>query len=82
MNKKIYLLLTVLLAWSFNLKAQTAQIESLTANPGASVSFDITLRDIPTTVGAVSLFIGYDPNVLTYTGSEPGRSGFYRIHYQ
>jgi hypothetical protein len=69
MNKKIYLLLTVLLAWSFNLKAQTAQIESLTANPGAPVSFDITLAGLPANVGAVSLFIGYDPNVLTFTGS-------------
>jgi hypothetical protein len=76
MNKKIYLLLTVLLAWSFNLKAQTAQIGSLTANPGDPVSFDITLGDIPTTVGAVSLFIGYDPNVLTYTGFEPGTTDF------
>jgi hypothetical protein len=69
MNKKIYLLLTVLLAWSFNLKAQTAQIESLTANPGSTVSFDITVGDLPTDVGAVSLFIGYDPNVLTFVGS-------------
>ncbi|NTV82702.1 MAG: hypothetical protein HGA23_00195, partial [Bacteroidales bacterium] len=79
MNKKIYLLLTVLLAWSFNLKAQTAQIESLTANPGASVSFDISVADIPATVGAVSLFIGYDPNVLTYTGStlvDPDFTGY------
>lgn len=76
MNKKIYLLLTVLLAWSFNLKAQTAQIESLTANPGSPVSFDITVGDIPTNVGAVSLFIGYDPNVLTYTGSTPGTLEF------
>ena len=67
MNRKIYLLLTVLLAWSFNLKAQTAQIESLTANPGSPVSFDIDVGGLPTNVGAVSLFIGYDPNVLTYT---------------
>jgi len=69
MNKKIYLLLTVLLAWSFNLKAQTAQIESLTANPGSVVSFDITVGGLPANVGAVSMFIGYDPNVLTYVGS-------------
>jgi len=69
MNKKIYLLLTVLLAWSFNLKAQTAQIESLTANPGTVVSIDITVGGLPANVGAVSLFIGYDPNVLTYVGS-------------
>jgi len=76
MNRKIYLLLTVLLAWSFNLKAQTAQIESLTANPGAAVSFDITVNDLPPNVGAVSLFIGYDPNVLTFTGSTPGDAEF------
>ena len=72
MNRKIYLLLTVLLAWSFNLKAQTAQIESITANPGTSVSFDIDVAGLPTNVGAVSLFIGYDPNVLTFTGSTTG----------
>jgi hypothetical protein len=79
MNKKIYLLLTVLLAWSFNLKAQTAQIESLTANPGTTVSFDITVGDLPTNVGAVSLFIGYDPNVLTFIGStlvDPDFAGY------
>jgi len=76
MNRKIYLLLTVLLAWSFNLKAQTAQIESLTANPGESVSFDIDVAGLPTDVGAVSLFIGYDPNVLTYTGSTLGDPDF------
>ncbi|MCK9401043.1 MAG: hypothetical protein M0Q51_13765 [Bacteroidales bacterium] len=69
MNRKIYILLTVLLAWSFGLKAQTAQIESLTANPGATVSFDIDVAGLPTNVGAVSLFIGYDPNVLTFTSS-------------
>ncbi len=76
MNRKIYLLLTVLLAWSFNLKAQTAQIESLTANPGESVSFDIDVAGLPTNVGAVSLFIGYDPNVLTFTGSSSTNPGF------
>jgi hypothetical protein len=76
MNRKIYLLLTVLLAWSFNLKAQTAQIESITANPGASVSFDIDVAGLPANVGAVSLFIGYDPNVLTFTGSTPGDPDF------
>jgi len=76
MNKKIYLLLTVLLAWSFNLKAQTAQIESITAIPGASVSFDIDVAGLPANVGAVSLFISYDPNVLTFTGSTPGDPDF------
>jgi hypothetical protein len=76
MNRKIYLLLTVLLAWSFNLKAQTAQIESVTANPGTVVSFDIDVAGLPTNVGAVSLFIGYDPNVLTYVGSAPGDPEF------
>jgi len=76
MNKKIYLLLTVLLAWSFNLKAQTAQIESITATPGSAVSFDIDVAGLPTDLGAVSLFIGYDPNVLTFTGSTPGDPEF------
>ena len=76
MNRKIYILLTVLLAWSFNLKAQTAQIESITANPGASVSFDIDVAGLPTNLGAVSLFIGYDPNVLTFIGSTPGDPEF------
>ena len=69
MNRKIYILLTVLLALSFGIKAQTAQIGTQTANPGTSVSFDIDVADLPTNVGAVSLFIGYDPNVLTFTGS-------------
>jgi len=69
MNRKIYILLTVLLAWSFGLKAQTAQIESITADPGDAVSFDIDVAGLPSNVGAVSLFIGYDPNVLTFTGS-------------
>lgn len=76
MNRKIYILLTVLLAWSFGLKAQTAQIESITANPGASVSFDIDVAGLPIPpagMGAVSLFIGYDPNVLTFTGSTGGQ---------
>lgn len=76
MNRKIYLLLTVLLAWSFNLKAQTAQIESVTATPGSAVSFDIDVAGLPVNVGAVSLFIGYDPNVLTFTGSTPGDPEF------
>jgi hypothetical protein len=76
MNRKIYLLLTVLLAWSFNLKAQTAQIESITANPGAAVSFDIDVSGLPTNVGAVSLFIGYDANVLTFTGATAGDPDF------
>ncbi len=69
MNRKIYILLTVLLAWSFGIKAQTAVIESTTATPGASVTFDIDVAGLPANVGAVSLFIGYDPNVLTFTGS-------------
>jgi hypothetical protein len=76
MNRKIYLLLTVLLAWSFNLKAQTAQIESVTANPGSAVSFSVDVAGLPANVGAVSLFIGYDPNVLTFTGSTPGDPEF------
>jgi hypothetical protein len=58
------------------LKAQTAQIESTTANPGATVSFDIDVAGLPANVGAVSLFIGYDPNVLTFTGSTPGDPEF------
>lgn len=69
MNRKIYILLTVFLAMAFNLQAQTAQIESVTANPGDAVSFDIDVAGLPPNVGAVSLFIGYDPNVLTFTGS-------------
>jgi hypothetical protein len=80
MNRKIYLLLTVLLAWSFNLKAQTAQIESITANPGSAVSFNLDIAGLPTNVGAVSLFIGYDPNVLTFSGSalgDPDFSGYF-----
>lgn len=78
MNRKIYILLAVLLAWSFNVKAQTAQIGSQTAAPGASVSFNIDVADLPANVGAVSLFIGYDPNVLTFTGSVEGTlSGYF-----
>jgi len=80
MNRKIYLLLTVLLAWSFNLKAQTAQIESVQANPDTTVSFDIDVAGLPANVGAVSLFIGYDPNVLTFTGStlvDPEFAGYF-----
>jgi hypothetical protein len=80
MNRKIYILLTVLLAWSFNLKAQTAQIGSQTATPGASVFFDIDVADLPTNVGAVSLFIGYDPNVLTFTGSTGGTLSGYILN--
>lgn len=78
MNKKIYLLLSVLLAWSFNLKAQTAEIESVEAVPGDNdVTFDLTVDDFPGNVGAISLFIGYDPSVLTYTGTDAGTiSGF------
>jgi hypothetical protein len=72
MNRKIYILLTVLLAWSFGLKAQTAEIESLTATPGAPVSFDITVADFPSNVGAISMFIGYDADVLTFTGTTAG----------
>lgn len=80
MNRKIYILLTVLLAWSFNLKAQTAQIGSQTAIPGAPVSFDIDVADLPANVGAVSLFIGYDPNVLTFTGSVGGTLSGYILN--
>ena len=80
MNRKIYILLTVLLAWSFNLKAQTAQIGSQTATPGASVSFDIDVAALPANVGAVSLFIGYDPNVLTFTGSVGGTLSGYILN--
>jgi hypothetical protein len=80
MNRKIYILLTVLLAWSFNLKAQTAQIGSQTATPGAPVSFDIDVADLPANVGAVSLFIGYDPNVLTFTGSVGGTLSGYILN--
>jgi hypothetical protein len=72
MNRKIYILLTVLLAWSFGLKAQTAEIGSITAVPGSPVSFDITVADFPSNVGAISLFIGYDSSVLTFTGTTPG----------
>ena len=72
MNKKIYFILLALLAWSFNLKAQTAEIESLTAAPGASVSFDVTVADLPTDMGAITLFIGFDSGVLTYTGTTDG----------
>ncbi len=80
MNRKIYILLTVLLAWSFNLKAQTAQIGSQTAAPGDPVSFDIDVAGLPANVGAVSLFIGYDPNVLTFTGSVGGTLSGYILN--
>lgn len=80
MNRKIYLFLTVLLAWSFNLQAQTAQIETVTANPGDAVTFDIDVSGLPTNVGAVSLFIAYDPNVLTFTGSSAGTMSGYFIN--
>jgi hypothetical protein len=72
MNKKIYFILLALLAWSFNLKAQTAEIESITAAPGDAVSFDVTVADLPTDMGAITLFIGFDNNVLTYTGTTDG----------
>jgi len=80
MNRKIYLLLTVLMAWSFSLKAQTAQIESITANPGDAVTFDIDVASLPADVGAVSLYIGYDPNVLTFTGATAGTMTGYFIN--
>lgn len=80
MNRKIYILLTVLLAWSFSLQAQTAQIGSQTAYPGDPVSFDIDVAGLPANVGAVSLFIGYDPNVLTFTGSVGGSLSGYMLN--
>lgn len=72
MNKKIYFILLALLAWSFNLKAQTAEIASITAAPGDAVSFDVMVSDMPTDIGAITLFIGFDNNVLTYTGTTTG----------
>ena len=78
MNKKIYLLLIALLAWSMNSMAQTAEIESVTAAPGDPVTFDIDVASFPSNVGAISLFIGYDPNVLTFTGTTSGTiSGYF-----
>lgn len=72
MNKKIYFILLALLALSFNLKAQTAEIASITAAPGDAVSFDVTVADMPTDMGAITLFVGFDNNVLTYTGTTDG----------
>ena len=80
MNKKIYLLLIALLAWSMNSIAQTAEIESVTAAPGASVTFDLDVASFPSNVGAISLFIGYDPNVLTFTGTTSGTISGYIVN--
>lgn len=72
MNKKIYFILLALLGWSFGLKAQTATLPSITATPGDPVSFAVEVDGLNTDIGAISLFIGYDANVLQFTGTTSG----------
>jgi hypothetical protein len=47
-------------------------IEDESANPGNPVVVDITAAGYPSNVGAVTLFIGYNPAHLTFTGLSNG----------
>jgi len=45
-----------------------ANIGYVNANTGTEVDLPVTFSSLPTTMGAVTLFIGFDPTMLTYIG--------------
>ncbi len=66
MNKRIYLMIMVLLLVIGGVKAQTVDIHEITATPGvAQVQVDMLNY---TNVAAITLEISYDVNLLTFTG--------------
>ncbi|NOU46317.1 MAG: hypothetical protein HOO86_04555 [Bacteroidales bacterium] len=66
MNKRIYLLILVLMLVIGGVKAQTVDIYDITATPGA-ILVQVDMLNY-TDVGAISLYIDYDADLLSFTG--------------
>jgi hypothetical protein len=67
MNKRIYLMIMVLLMVIGGVKAQTVDIHDVTASPGnIMVQLDMLNYTIP--VGAITLEIGYDAALMDFNG--------------
>lgn len=66
MNKRIYLMIMVLLLVIGGVKAQTVDIHEVIATPGA-VQVQVDMLNY-TNVAAISLYIDYDVNLLSFSG--------------
>ncbi|MEZ5195012.1 MAG: cohesin domain-containing protein [Bacteroidales bacterium] len=81
MKNKIILPIIFLIIWPLIMFGQTATVSigSVTANPGDDINVPINVSSF-TDVGAITLYIGYDPAVLSYQGLNnihPEVSGIY-----
>jgi uncharacterized repeat protein (TIGR02543 family) len=65
MNKRIYLMIMVLLLVIGGVKAQTVDIHDIVATPGA-VQVQVDMLNY-TNVAAISLYINYDTDLLSFT---------------
>lgn len=69
-NKIFTFVLSLSLMFLMNtglITAQTITVGSATANPGDNIQVPITFNDM-NNIGAITLFILYDPAVLTFNG--------------
>lgn len=66
MNKRIYLMILVLLMVIGGVKAQTVDVYDITATPGA-ILVQVDMLNY-SDVGAVSLYIDYDADLMSFTG--------------
>ncbi len=69
MKNKFIILFILSLVCSVFVHGQTTSISigSITANPGEEINVPIDVSDL-TDIGAITLYIGYDPAVLTFQG--------------
>jgi hypothetical protein len=84
MKKFIILSLFALLNFCNLSNAQTVSLSNQTALPCENISFPITASGFTSTVGAVTLYIAIDTNVIKCTGHTPGTLSFpaYAINFQ
>lgn len=81
MKNKIILPIIFLIIWPLFMFGQTATVSigSVTANPGDEINVPVNVSNFAD-IGAITLYIGYDPAVLSYQGLNdvhPEVSGIY-----
>ena len=80
MKQYIYLVFVLLVSIGANAQSASVSIEHITATPGQEIDVPVTVTGFAgeDKLGAVSMFIAYDPGVLEYTGfKEEVISGFF-----
>ena len=78
--KKIFLLLTFTIIFTaFVFPQATVKLPDVTAAPNSDVSIPVNVTGF-NNIGAISIVINYDPNVLTFQSNPDPLNGFYFIH--